>query len=119
MAREELISQAIKALNTWEESVRNLSNAVEELGNAFTEMKSAEEDEAHYRESRCIEDTPDTSSFSSGKNRLAFSPTVETRRRYVEARWNKTTAETALIQAKAVVVEAMAKLQSTAPEVDT
>jgi hypothetical protein len=109
MAREELISQAINALTTWEESVRNLSNAVEEFAAAIEEMKSAEEDEARYQESRCMEETP------SGKNRMAFSPTVETRRRYVEATWNKRKAETSVIQAKAVSIEAMAKLHAIAP----
>jgi len=109
MAREELISQAINALTTWEESVRNLSNAVEEFAAAIEEMKSAEEDEARYQESRCMEETP------SGKNRMAFSPTVETRRRYVEATWNKRKAETSVIEAKAVSIEAMAKLHAIAP----
>jgi len=109
MAREELISQAINALTTWEESVRNLSNAVEEFAAAIEEMKSAEEDEARYQESRCMEDTP------SGKNRMVFSPTVETRRRYVEATWNKRKAETSVIEAKALVTEAMAKLHAKAP----
>ena len=109
MAREELISQAINALTAWEESVRNLSNAVEEFAAAIEEMKSAEEDEARYQESRCMEETP------SGKNRMAFSPTVETRRRYVEATWNKRKAETSVIQAKAVSIEAMAKLHAIAP----
>ena len=109
MAREELISQAINALTAWEESVRNLSNAVEEFAAAIEEMKSAEEDEARYQESRCMEETP------SGKNRMAFSPTVETRRRYVEATWNKRKAETSVIEAKAVSIEAMAKLHAIAP----
>jgi hypothetical protein len=109
MGREELICQAIKALTAWEESVRNLSEAVEELANAITEMKSAEEDETRYRESRCMEDTP------SEKNTLVFSPTVETRRRYVEATWNKMKVEMSVIDAKAVVTEAMAKLHSTTP----
>ena len=109
MAREELISQAINALTTWEESVRNLSNAVEEFVAAIEEMKSAEEDEERYQESRCMEETP------SGKNRMAFSPTVETRRRYVEATWNKRKAETSVIEAKAVSIEAMAKLHAIAP----
>ena len=104
MAREEVICQVINALTAWEESVRNLSNAVEEFSAAIEEMKSAEEDEARYQESRCMEDTP------SGNNRLVFSPTVETRRRYVEATWNKRKAETSVIEAKAVVTEAMAKL---------
>jgi len=112
MEREKLICQAINALTTWEESVRNLSEAVEELANAITEMKSAEEDEEQYRESRCMEDTP------SEKNRLAFSSTVETRRRYVEATWNKMKVETSVIEAKAVVTEAMAKLQATVLQVE-
>jgi len=106
MSNQEVLSQAIKALSTWEESVRNLSNAVEEFAAAIEEMKSAEEDEARYQESRCMEETP------SGKNRMAFSPTVETRRRYVEATWNKRKAETSVIEAKAVVAEAMGKLSS-------
>jgi len=109
MSTQELLSQAINALTAWEECVRNLSNAVEEFSAAIEEMKSAEEDEARYQESRCMEDTP------SGKNRLVFSPTVETRRRYVEATWNKRKAETSVIQAKALVTEAMSKLHAIAP----
>jgi hypothetical protein len=109
MSSQELLSQAINALITWEESVRNLSNAVEEFATAIAEMKSAEEDEERYRESRCMEDTP------SGSKRLAFSPTVETRLRYVEATWNKRKAETSVIQAKALVTEAMAKVRVIAP----
>ncbi len=109
MSNQEVLSQAIKALSTWEESVRNLSNAVEEFAAAIEEMKSAEENEARYQESRCMEDTP------SGSKRLAFSPTVETRRRYVEATWNKRKAETSVIEAKAVSIEAMAKLHAIAP----
>jgi len=109
MEREKLICQAINALTTWEESVRNLSEAVEELANAITEMKSAEEDEEQYRESRCMEDTP------SEKNRLVFSPTVETRRRYVEATWNKMKVEMSVIDAKAVVTDTMGKLHAIAP----
>jgi hypothetical protein len=109
MSSQELLSQAINALTTWEESVRNLSNAVEEFAAAIEEMKSAEEDETRYQESRCMEDTP------SGSNRLVFSPTVETRRRYVEASWNKRKAETSVVQAKALATEAMAKLHVIAP----
>jgi hypothetical protein len=109
MDTQGLLENAKNALESWEESVRNLSNAVEELANAITEMKSAEEDEEQYRESRCMEDTP------SEKNRLVFSSTVETRRRYVEATWNKRAAETSVIEAKAVVTEAMAKLHAIAP----
>jgi hypothetical protein len=108
MSTQELLSQAINALTAWEESVRNLSNAVEEFSAAIEEMKSAEEDEARYQESRCMEDTP------SGNNRLVFSPTLETRRRYVEATWNKRKAETSVIQAKVVVTEAMAKVRAIA-----
>ena len=108
------MSQAMNALEAWEESVRRLAASVEELANAIAAMKSAEEDEAHYRESRCIEDTPDTSSFSSGKNRLAFSPTIETRRRFSDATWNKSKAEKAVIEAKALVTETMAKVRATA-----
>lgn len=112
MTTQELLNQAINALSTWEESVRNLSNAVEELGNAIAAMKSAEEDEARYRESRCMEEAPDTSSFSFSKKNLVFSPTVETRRRFSDATWNKSKAERAVIEAKALVTEAMAKLQA-------
>ena len=110
MSTQELLNQAIDALTTWEESVRNLSNSVEEFSAAIEEMKSAEEDEARYQESRCMEDTP------SGKNRMVFSPTVETRRRYVEATWNKRKAETSVIQAKALVTEAMAKVSAIADQ---
>lgn len=109
MSTQGVLTQAIKALTAWEESVRNLSNAVEEFATAIAEMKSAEEDEERYRESRCMEDTP------SGSKRLAFSPTVETRLRYVEATWNKRKAETSVIQAKALSIEAMAKVHAIAP----
>ena len=109
MSTQELLNQAIYALTTWEESVRNLSNAVDEFAAAIEEMKSAEEDETRYQESRCMEDTP------SAINRMVFSPMVETRRRYVEATWNKRKAETSVVEAKAIVTDAMAKLQATAP----
>lgn len=85
---------------------------MEELANAIAAMKTAEEDEVSYRESRCIEEVTDTSSFSFSKKNLAFSPTVETRRRFSDATWNKTKAEKAVIEAKALFTEAMAKLQA-------
>jgi hypothetical protein len=112
MSSQELLSQAINALNTLEESVRRLATSVEELSNAITEMKSAEEDEARYRESRCIEEAPDTSSFSFSNKNLVFSPTVETRRRFSDATWNKSKAEKAVVEAKALVTEAMAKVRA-------
>ena len=119
MSSQELLSQAIKAVEAWEESVRSLATSVEELASAITEMKSAEEDEARYRESRCMEDAPDTSSFSFSKRNLVFSPTVETRRRFSDATWNKSKAEKAVIEAKALVTEAMAKVRATVLEAET
>jgi len=113
MSSQELLSQAINALEAWEESVRRLAASVEELASAITAMKSAEEDEARYRESRCMEEAPDTSSFSFSKKNLAFSPTVETRRLFSDATWNKSKAEKAVIEAKALVTESMAKLCAT------
>jgi hypothetical protein len=113
MSSQELLSQAINALEAWEESVRRLATSVEELASAITAMKSAEEDEARYRESRCMEEAPDTSSFSFSKKNLAFSPTVETRRLFSDATWNKSKAEKGVIEAKAVVTESMAKLRAT------
>ena len=119
MSCQELLSQAMNALEAWEESVRSLATSVEELASAITEMKSAEEDEARYRESRCMEDAPDTSSFSFSKKNLVFSPTVETRRRFSDATWNKSKAEKAVIEAKALVTEAMAKVRATVLEAET